>query len=146
KPQSGPASTFSPPTQFCHPAQALGDGVILDLFSRRIVGWSMSERIDRSSPWTHCKWPWRTGGRSAACCTTLIAVVSTPVLITNGCWPTIIQRGLPFGFHLLTIRLSLRSSSSQRREITAFEPGLNTVVVESRLRITSIPLLAATPA
>jgi len=62
-------------------------GVILDLFSHRIVGWSMSERIDRQLA-MGCKWPWRTGGRSVACCTTRIAVVSMPVMITNGCWPT----------------------------------------------------------
>ena len=34
--------------------------VILDLFSRRVVGWSLSERLERSSRWTHLRWPCRT--------------------------------------------------------------------------------------
>jgi putative transposase len=40
--------------------------VIIDLFSRRVVGWSMSERIDRQLAWTPSAWRSRNAVRRAA--------------------------------------------------------------------------------
>ena len=60
--------------------------VILDLYSRRVVGWAMSERIDGSWPSTHSTWRSRDGSRRTDCCTTRTGAVSTPARTTSSCW------------------------------------------------------------
>jgi putative transposase len=61
--------------------------VILDLFSRRVVGWSLSERLERgvaldALKMGHCK----TANHRRACCITRIAAASTPATIISSCW------------------------------------------------------------
>lgn len=50
--------------------------VILDLRSRGVVGWSMSQSLEATSCSMRCGWPSRAEGPSAACSTTLIAAAS----------------------------------------------------------------------
>ena len=60
--------------------------VVMDLFSRMIVGWSMSEPIGTlcSTLWT---WPSRADSQREDCCTTRTGAVSTPARTTRRRWP-----------------------------------------------------------
>ena len=60
--------------------------VILDLFSRRVVGWSLSERWNAASRWTPSRWHCKTANRRRACCITRIAAASMPATIISSCW------------------------------------------------------------
>lgn len=61
--------------------------VVLDLFSRKVVGWSMSDAIDRhlwcSVPWT---WRSRADNRREGWCTTRTGAASTRVRSTSRPW------------------------------------------------------------
>jgi hypothetical protein len=58
---------------------------VLDLCSRKIVGWSMAEHLRASCPPTRCRWRWRGDARMPACCTTATGACSTPATITSTC-------------------------------------------------------------
>ena len=61
--------------------------VILDLFSRRVVGWAMSERITRRPhPRRPRHGPGAAPAAARACSITRIAAVSTPAATTRTCW------------------------------------------------------------
>ncbi len=61
--------------------------VVLDMFSRRVVGWRWMNGSPRNSPSTHCAWRSPRGGPGPACCTTRIAAVSTRLMPIVVCSP-----------------------------------------------------------
>jgi len=62
--------------------------VVIDLFSRRVIGWSMSATMMPSS--SPMPWSWRSGDVAShtLCCTTPTRAASTPASRFIGCWPT----------------------------------------------------------
>jgi putative transposase len=59
--------------------------VVLDLYSRRIVGWAMSDSLQRQlviDALQMAMWP---AGRHRACCTTPTGAASTPATTTRPC-------------------------------------------------------------
>jgi putative transposase len=60
--------------------------VVIDLFSRKVVGWSMSDGLQATGvAEARWKWPWRDAGPAPGCCTTATAACSTPVSDTGRC-------------------------------------------------------------
>lgn len=59
--------------------------VILDLFSRRVVGWSMSERLEKKLALDALTRRSSSASQRADCCITPTAAVSTPATNTNSC-------------------------------------------------------------
>jgi transposase InsO family protein len=59
--------------------------VVLDLYSRRIVGWAMSDSLHRQLVITLCRWPSPFASRLRACCITLTGAVSTPAMSIKLC-------------------------------------------------------------
>lgn len=53
--------------------------LVMDLFSRRIVGWSMAERLQPTSSWTRSALRSRDASRHQASCTIRIAAASIEV-------------------------------------------------------------------
>ena len=63
--------------------------VVLDLFSRRAVGWSMKADRDASLVMDALMMAvWRRGPRPTRCCTTRIRDRNTQASSFNGFWPT----------------------------------------------------------
>ena len=60
--------------------------VILDLFSRRVVGWSLSERLERGIALDALKMALRNANRRRVCCITRIVAASTPATTISSCW------------------------------------------------------------
>src|SRR5205823_2528563 len=60
--------------------------VILDLFSRRVVGWSLSVRLERGIALDALKMALEDRHPPRVCCTTRIAAASTPATIISSCW------------------------------------------------------------
>jgi putative transposase len=60
--------------------------VVLDFYSRRIVGWSMQPRMTSQLVAVH--WSWRFGAAVAckSCCTTRTRAVSTRASTFSDCW------------------------------------------------------------
>jgi putative transposase len=85
--------------------------VILDLYSRRVVGWALAERLERklaldalrmalaqsagrslsassaSWRWTPCAWRWRSAVPEPDFCITRIVAANTPVVSIGNCSP-----------------------------------------------------------
>lgn len=57
--------------------------VVLDLYSRRIVGWAMSDSLHRQLVINAVQMALAAVTRPRACCTTLTGAASTPALITR---------------------------------------------------------------
>lgn len=57
--------------------------VLMDLFSRRVVGWAMAERIDRDPCLTALQGRWGTGNLGRACCITPTEPARMPATITR---------------------------------------------------------------
>src|SRR5690242_36005 len=60
---------------------------VLDMFSRRVVGWAMDGASHSSSPSMHCAWRSPRDGLGPACCTIRIAAVSTQLMPIVVCSP-----------------------------------------------------------
>lgn len=58
--------------------------MILDLYSRRVVGWAVATGYIRSSPSSHCDEPLSLGSRMQAYCIIRIAAIS--IFQTNNKW------------------------------------------------------------
>jgi transposase InsO family protein len=59
--------------------------VIIDLFSRRVVGWALSGRLERGVALEALKWRCKTVSRPRVCYITRIAAASTPVTSISIC-------------------------------------------------------------
>jgi len=60
--------------------------VVMDLFSREVMGWSMSQNIDRPLVLNALDMASRGASHRGGCCTTRTGAVSTPALTTSGHW------------------------------------------------------------
>lgn len=59
---------------------------VMDLYSRRIVGWSVSKKRTSSRPKTLFKWPWNKEAPSRVPCFTRIKVLSMPLTASGRYW------------------------------------------------------------
>lgn len=59
--------------------------VVLDIYSRRVVGWAMDKHMEEDWLPQPCRWPPLTASQERACCTTQIGAASTPLMITSNC-------------------------------------------------------------
>jgi hypothetical protein len=56
--------------------------IVVDLFSRQIVGWAMDDHCTHRCVWQPCKWLIGAENRNRDCCTTQIVVANMPALNT----------------------------------------------------------------
>jgi len=66
--------------------------VVLDLFSRRVVGWSMKAERDATLVMDALMMAvWRRGPRRTPCCITRTRDRNTPASSFSACWPTTVS-------------------------------------------------------
>ena len=59
--------------------------VVLDAYSRRVIGWALDRTWRTNSPWRRCGWRWSGAFRRRAWCIIPTAAFSTPPRITPIC-------------------------------------------------------------
>ena len=64
--------------------------LVLDVFSRKIVGWAMDAHQENRSSSRRCAWRCPSGSPSwATCCIIPTGVISMPASVISNCWPLI---------------------------------------------------------